>query len=198
MERHGNGYRRNIADWNNSPNLTILLLDQPSHSLSCIVAANYVSSLEAMYLVKVERCQPCRALRYAEVNVLLLFWEEDDVGIASEIEDLGRHFRETLGYPTFPYKITSSSDPGIDFSIRVIQFIKSCGGKGSLIIVYYGGADLTNRAAYETIFSPIATTSALLEELKSPAFRFPKSVVFPSEGAQAASKLGIVYSLPQI
>ena len=76
--------------------------------------------------------------RYVAVNVLLLSWEDDDIGCAAEIAELSRMFQESFNYAVWPYKIPSQ-DPESSLNSTVFQFVASFGGEDSLIIVYYGG-----------------------------------------------------------
>lgn len=106
---------------------------------------------------KLAHYRPRRLHRYASVNVLLLSWEEDDIGCETEIKDLARIFRECLNYAVWPYKIPSD-DSEISLSLIIAQFVKSFGQEENLIIVYYGG----HGGPKQDLKSP-CTWSALVE-----------------------------------
>jgi hypothetical protein len=81
--------------------------------------------------------------RYTKVKVLLLRWEDDDLGVISELNSL----RNVLG-DTFHFKMESWNIPGADsedaLTKRVLRFRKNA-TTDQLLIVYYGGhADRAN------------------------------------------------------
>ncbi|KAK0701332.1 hypothetical protein B0H67DRAFT_650552 [Lasiosphaeris hirsuta] len=93
---------------------------------------------EAMLARELEDYRPRRTQRYVAVNVLLLYWEDDDIGCAGEITVMGDMFRQSFNYAIWPYKIPSQ-DPEMSLNLKVVEFVSSFGQEDSLIIVYYGG-----------------------------------------------------------
>lgn len=79
-----------------------------------------------------------RTKHYETVSVLLLYWKDDDLGCAAEVDDLGRVFRNDFNYSVGSYRIPSR-DPQSSLNLKMAQFISECGGDNNLIIVYYGG-----------------------------------------------------------
>lgn len=84
--------------------------------------------------------QPRRLRRYTAVHALLLYWEDDDIGVAKEIKELTDMFRDVskFGYQVWPYRIPSR-DPARSLSYTVAQFLHNFDREDNLIIVYYGG-----------------------------------------------------------
>lgn len=87
---------------------------------------------------KLSNYQPRRIQRYASVNVLLLTWKDDDIGVEGEVKQLGEIFKTTFNYSIWPFKIPSES-PGTELGAFIIKAVRSFGGEDGLLIVYYGG-----------------------------------------------------------
>jgi hypothetical protein len=76
-------------------------------------------------------------IRYANVQVLFLSWEDDDLGVSAEIEPLKRLFKERYYFGVEEYKIPSiKPDPAL--TRRVLMFL-DYDDKETLLILYYGG-----------------------------------------------------------
>jgi hypothetical protein len=76
-------------------------------------------------------------IRYTNVRVLLLSWEDDDLGVSAEIEPLKRLFKERYYFGVDEYKIPSiKPDPAL--TRRVLDFL-DYDNKDTLLILYYGG-----------------------------------------------------------
>jgi hypothetical protein len=76
-------------------------------------------------------------IRYTNVQVLLLSWEDDDLGVSAEIEPLKRLFKERYYFSVEEYKIPSiKPDPAL--TRRVLKFLDH-DDKETLLILYYGG-----------------------------------------------------------
>jgi hypothetical protein len=76
-------------------------------------------------------------IRYTNVQVLLLSWEDDDLGVSVEIEPLKRLFKERYYFGVEDYKIPSiKPDPAV--TLRVLEFL-GYDNKETLLILYYGG-----------------------------------------------------------
>ncbi|KAL8756996.1 MAG: hypothetical protein Q9199_002538 [Rusavskia elegans] len=76
--------------------------------------------------------------RYTDVKVLLLRWEDDDLGVATEISELDDVFRYVYGYRTDQWKIPSSQSH-IALMRRILDLLADSASRDKLLIVYYGG-----------------------------------------------------------
>ena len=77
--------------------------------------------------------------QYDGVYVLLISWEEDDLGTISEIEALSDVLRNIYNYSTEHYSIPSY-DPELALDEKLHEFRRNYGHQTSnLLIVYYGG-----------------------------------------------------------
>ncbi|KAK7433388.1 hypothetical protein QQZ08_000328 [Neonectria magnoliae] len=81
-----------------------------------------------------------RTQRYTHINVLLLAWEEDDIGshLDAELNDLDRMFRVEFKYSVQRYRIPSKESE-LSLNACITQFMLANGGEENLIIVYYSG-----------------------------------------------------------
>lgn len=77
---------------------------------------------------------------YSDVFVLLLRWEDDDLGTESELDDLEDIFRNIYHYNTERYLIPSNV-PSKELEYRLISFRLAHDNKDgtNLLIMYYGG-----------------------------------------------------------
>ena len=76
--------------------------------------------------------------RHARVHVLLLRWEEDDLGTEKEIDDLEEVFRDLYHYETERYVIPSD-DSTLQLEDRLNDFRRAHDSEANLLILYYGG-----------------------------------------------------------
>ncbi|KAI4286207.1 MAG: hypothetical protein L6R38_000103 [Xanthoria sp. 2 TBL-2021] len=76
--------------------------------------------------------------RYTDVKVLLLSWEDDDLGVATEISELDDVFRYVYGYTTDQWKIPSTQSH-IALVRRILDLLADSASRDKLLIVYYGG-----------------------------------------------------------
>ena len=82
---------------------------------------------------------------YAAVYVLLLSWKEDNLGVATEIDQLNLLFRRGCGFQVERFLIPSEeSDEAIAECLR--DFVRRYQRSDSLLIVYYGGHGKLNDA----------------------------------------------------
>ncbi|MCJ1391946.1 hypothetical protein MMC18_004813 [Xylographa bjoerkii] len=81
--------------------------------------------------------------RYATVNVLLLFWEDDDLGVIDEVKVLERVFCKTYGYATERWSIPSQ-DADDALLEKLLAFRKNKDRDDNLFIIYYGGHGYLN------------------------------------------------------
>jgi Caspase domain len=75
--------------------------------------------------------------RYSKVFALLIRWEEDDLGVITEVEKLKRVFSERYGYETALFDIPEHQSQR-KLNDRVMELIENV-SEDHLLIVYYGG-----------------------------------------------------------
>jgi hypothetical protein len=76
-------------------------------------------------------------IRYSRVIVLLLSWEDDDLGVYTEINQLENVFANMYHFDVEKFEIPSL-EPVMRVNECITGLIKR-GGKDTLLIVYYGG-----------------------------------------------------------
>lgn len=82
---------------------------------------------------------PNRGLsRYKGVHALLLSWEDDNLGVVAEIDELGDVLRSLYGFETETWKIPSQRSH-ISLAAKILGFLNDYESKENLLIVYYGG-----------------------------------------------------------
>ncbi|KAF2184883.1 hypothetical protein K469DRAFT_708655 [Zopfia rhizophila CBS 207.26] len=80
-----------------------------------------------------------RIQRYSTVNVLLLTWIDEDIGLMSEINELEHVFVKDFNFFVWRYGIPSESSQ-VELQVQITQFIKLWGSSDdALIIVFYSG-----------------------------------------------------------
>ena len=85
-----------------------------------------------------------RDSHYERVHVLLLSWEDDNLGVDKEIKRLGHVFSHLYQFDVERFQIPRKT-PGKATASRVSTFLEN-DGVGSLLIVYYAGhACLSNQ-----------------------------------------------------
>jgi hypothetical protein len=114
-------------------------LSPPTHDISFSenhvpdihhVAADLDVAVQAVWAKRHE-------IRYSKAYVLLLSWEDDDLGVQTEINELRYAFEERYHFEVQEYKIPSIKP---DRSVKrcVIKFLK-LESKDTLLVVYYAG-----------------------------------------------------------
>ncbi|KAL9004727.1 MAG: hypothetical protein Q9188_002454 [Gyalolechia gomerana] len=81
--------------------------------------------------------------RYCDVYVLLISWENDDLGVATEIDELEVLFRHMYQYRTDQWKIPSTKSHNAVVR-RIMQSLDEFESSDKLLIVYYGGHGYMN------------------------------------------------------
>jgi hypothetical protein len=81
--------------------------------------------------------------RYQEVYVLLISWEDDNLGVVEEISELRDVFQNTYCYSTREFQIPSHQSHNA-LARRLLEFVEEPESKKSLLIVYYGGHGYMN------------------------------------------------------
>jgi hypothetical protein len=82
--------------------------------------------------------------RYKEVKVLLIRWEEDDLDVKWELDDLGKVFTE-YGFDVEVFLIPTKSAHH-KMNGWALQFIDRFDSENTLFMVYYGGHANINSA----------------------------------------------------
>lgn len=76
-------------------------------------------------------------IRYSKVQVLLLRWTDDDLGVVTELKALRQVFTDLYHYEVQIYEIPSKK-PDKALKRRVFDFLEH-DGKETLFILYYAG-----------------------------------------------------------
>jgi hypothetical protein len=76
--------------------------------------------------------------RYKATHVLLLSWEEDDLGVLSETKRLKHVFQDRFNYQVQEYQIPSTK-PDTKLKGRIFEFLQHFDDENALLIVYYAG-----------------------------------------------------------
>jgi hypothetical protein len=77
-------------------------------------------------------------VRYSRAHVLMLSWEDDDLGVAREIKPLRHVFRDMYNFNVHEYQIPSVK-PDLSLKGAMFQFLSEFDGNDTLLIIYYGG-----------------------------------------------------------
>lgn len=79
-------------------------------------------------------------IRYTQVHVLLIIWEDDDLGVLSEIQDLEHVFDSMYHYRVETYEIPQAK-PEKQLNRRILDFLnhEEESENECLLIVYYAG-----------------------------------------------------------
>jgi len=76
--------------------------------------------------------------RYNDVQVLLLRWEQDDMGVAWELDDLAITLKNVYGFNTETWLIPTTQ-PHLSLMGKAFKMVQNFGNKHNLLIVYYAG-----------------------------------------------------------
>ncbi|KAI1156002.1 hypothetical protein F4825DRAFT_362728 [Nemania diffusa] len=76
--------------------------------------------------------------RYRKVYVLLLHWDEDDLFVLPELEDLETCFQQDYNFETERFTIPSSN-AHLDLMLKIGAMIKDHESTDTLLVIYYGG-----------------------------------------------------------
>ena len=77
------------------------------------------------------------------MHVLLLRWEEDEMGVEYELDDLEKVFKNAYGFETETWLIPTFKSH-LALNRKAMQFVDDFGNAENLLIVYYGGHGLMN------------------------------------------------------
>ncbi|KAL8835228.1 MAG: hypothetical protein Q9170_003390 [Blastenia crenularia] len=81
--------------------------------------------------------------RYSGVHVLLLSWEDDDLGVTAEIDELEDVFVIVYCYETERWKIPGTKSHNA-LSRRIMRLLDDFESSDKLLVVYYGGHGYMN------------------------------------------------------
>ena len=87
---------------------------------------------------------PKRLPRYTEVHVLLLSWEDDNLGVITEVLELQDVFRQVYSYEVEEWRIPSAHSYKA-LRKQITGFLNEFEHKDNLLIVYYGGRTYISR-----------------------------------------------------
>ena len=76
--------------------------------------------------------------RYKDVHVLLLSWEDDNLGVIAEVLELQDVFENKYHFDTEEWKIPSDGSHN-KLAFRIMQYIHAFEASETLLILYYGG-----------------------------------------------------------
>jgi len=84
---------------------------------------------------------PTRRLPYLQVSVLLIKWEEDDLGVDEEIDELRDLLTRFFRYSVESWLIPKGSPKTASLALvnKLHEFTEAYNNEGSLIWIYYGG-----------------------------------------------------------
>ncbi|KAJ3529242.1 hypothetical protein NM208_g9853 [Fusarium decemcellulare] len=87
--------------------------------------------------------------RYKEVEVLLIRWEEDELEVERELNELHMVLRNLYGFTTEQFLIpTQNSHRKLNH--KALSFVEEHENEDTLLIVYYGGHGVINKARQST------------------------------------------------
>lgn len=81
--------------------------------------------------------------RYSDIQVLILSWEDDDLGVYKEIDVLHETFRELYNYQVTEWLIPKLK-PERKLSLQIGEFLDKHDSKENLLIIYYAGHGFLN------------------------------------------------------
>ncbi|KAI0387297.1 hypothetical protein F5Y04DRAFT_274155 [Hypomontagnella monticulosa] len=96
---------------------------------------HFVERLNAAY----EHRWKNRRIPYTNVSALLLCWEDDDLNVREEVQDLHNVLKDTYQYQSEIWAIPSSRSCFADLTQKVNSFVTMNDDEGKLFILYYGG-----------------------------------------------------------
>ncbi|KAK7420013.1 hypothetical protein QQX98_003019 [Neonectria punicea] len=87
--------------------------------------------------------------RYKEVQVLLIRWEEDELEVEAEMEELRKVFMNMYGFLTTQFLIPTQNSHR-KLMHKSLSFVEEHDKEDMLLIVYYGGHGVINKARQST------------------------------------------------
>ncbi|KAJ4263156.1 hypothetical protein NW762_006778 [Fusarium torreyae] len=87
--------------------------------------------------------------RYKEVEVLLIRWEEDELEVEWELNELHKVLRDLYGFTTEQFLIPSQNSHR-KLNHKALSFVEEHENEDTLLVVYYGGHGVINKARQST------------------------------------------------
>lgn len=81
--------------------------------------------------------------RYAAVHVLLLSWENDDLGVHTELSELQSVLQTYYSFNTQEWRIQSIRSHN-SLGLRIMEFLEQFESEDNLLVIYYGGHGYMN------------------------------------------------------
>ena len=81
--------------------------------------------------------------RYAAVHVLLLSWENDDLGVLTELSELQSVLQTYYSFNTQEWEIPSTRSHN-SLGLQIMQFLEQFESEDNLLVIYYGGHGYMN------------------------------------------------------
>ncbi|KAF7554477.1 hypothetical protein G7046_g6809 [Stylonectria norvegica] len=100
--------------------------------------------------------------RYKEVQVLLIRWEEDELEVEWELDELHKVFRDLYLFQTEQFLIPTQNSHR-RLNRKALSFVEDHEEEDVLLIVYYGGHGVINKARQSTWSCKTDTTYATVE-----------------------------------
>ena len=87
--------------------------------------------------------------RYSDVQVLLIQWDEDELQVELELDELQTVFEQVYGFATHKFLIPTANSHR-KLNQQVLSFVDKHEDEDTLLIVYYGGHGSINKARQST------------------------------------------------
>lgn len=100
--------------------------------------ANLGSTFQTELASELDRFQPRRGKDYAAVSVLMLLWQDDDLGCLAEVKQFSSLLETDFRYSVRQFLIPSDR-PHASLNRAVSDFLYSNGSYGNLVLIYYAG-----------------------------------------------------------
>lgn len=100
--------------------------------------AKLASILQTELTSELDRFQPRRGKDYDAVSVLLLVWQDDDLGCLSEAKQFSALLETDFCYSVREFLIPSDR-PQASLNRAISDFLYSNGSHGNLVLIYYAG-----------------------------------------------------------
>lgn len=97
-----------------------------------------IMDLRSEFEDRIRRYNARNGYEYATVAVLVMFWQDDDLGVFEEIKQLSSLFSNVYNFTVRQFVIPSYRAEAA-LTRGVGDFVYEFGGDDSLIILYYGG-----------------------------------------------------------
>ncbi|KAL8723578.1 MAG: hypothetical protein Q9181_007252 [Wetmoreana brouardii] len=111
-----------------------------THDISCI--SYHIQDLETFGDIVTKAAAAAfpnaKKSNYQNVFVLLLSWENDELGVILELQELDDVLSQTYHFQTEQWKIPDLNSHNA-LAFRLVEFLKNHTANGNLLLIYYGG-----------------------------------------------------------